>query len=619
VKLSKLILLTVTALVSAAAAEPRRVVFEGASSEHKWTLKELDSSLPSDWSAFKYLVVEMRASSPQRFQFRLYTPQGHATVGMHPYPGAKVRAALALDWFAKPPREGVDMAAVGNRSRPGYFVSFWGPYRPVNAIDAIGVVMDDPLNKPTLEILSVKLAKESPGDAVLEPLPLVDEFGQWISADYPGKAKSLEDLRRDWAREEKSLGKGEASLCKYGGLASTKAKATGFFRVEQIDGRWWFVDPDGHLFLSVGSDVMQPSMFTPIEGRKAFFRELPPASIDQPRWETEPSASFFSWNLQRRFGADWRAKWVDLTMRRMTDWGFNTVGNWSHESLWEAERKAYTIPLRDWLTKISYMGLPDVYSDEFVQVAETAAKEQCAALKDDPWLLGYFLANEPPWPNRESVVVDLILEGPDTPTQREVKRFLAEGDTPARRRAFVYRAFEKYIEVVNAAVRKYDPNHLNLGMRYGGHPPEEMSRAARAFDVYSINIYEYAPKREDIERAYKLAGKPVLVGEFHIGTPGRGLAAGLRQALDLKERGNAYRYYVEQAFAMPEFIGAHWFQWMDEPVTGRGDGENYNIGFVDITDRPYTDMVEAAKETHSRMYRVHGGKEPPFSQPAAVR
>ena len=44
--------------------------------------------------------------------------------------------------------------------------------------------------------------------------------------------------------------------CPYGGYKDTQAKATGFFRVEQIDGKWWFVDPDGHLFLSTGSNCI---------------------------------------------------------------------------------------------------------------------------------------------------------------------------------------------------------------------------------------------------------------------------------------------------------------------------------------------------------------------------
>ena len=65
---------------------------------------------------------------------------------------------------------------------------------------------------------------------------------------------------------------------------------------------------------------------------------------------------------------------------------------------------------------------------------------------------------------------------------------------------------------------------------------------------------------------------------------------------------------------MPGFIGAHWFTWRDEPVLGRMDGENYNIGFVDVTDRPYPELVEAAKATHRSLLEIHSGKIPPFSQ-----
>jgi hypothetical protein len=41
----------------------------------------------------------------------------------------------------------------------------------------------------------------------------------------------------------------------------------------------------------------------------------------------------------------------------------------------------------------------------------------------------------------------------------------------------------------------------------------------------------------------------------------------------------------------PAFIGSSWFQWVDQPCTGRMDGENYNIGLVDLTDRPYADLI----------------------------
>ena len=92
-----------------------------------------------------------------------------------------------------------------------------------------------------------------------------------------------------------------------------------------------------------------------------------------------------------------------------------------------------------------------------------------------------------------------------------------------------------------------------------------------------------------------MTGLPVIIGEFHFGVPGRGLAPGLAQTSNMEERAVAYRYYVENAAAHPALIGAHWFQWIDQPSTGRFDGENYNIGLVDVTDRPYPDMIKAIK------------------------
>ena len=69
---------------------------------------------------------------------------------------------------------------------------------------------------------------------------------------------------------------------------------------------------------------------------------------------------------------------------------------------------------------------------------------------------------------------------------------------------------------------------------------------------------------------------------------------------------------------MPAMVGAHWFQYMDEPATGRSDGENYNIGLVDVTDRPYEELVSGLKLTHHHLRAVHGGTERAFAQrPAA--
>ena len=596
-----------------APAAPQRVVFEGAESEHKWALKDLNPDLPADWTGYDFLVMELRASSPQRFFVTLYSSGVVQRRQMHPLANVWIRAAVPLAYYRRPNRAGFDLASVGKVPRNSFWISTGGVYGPLNAVDAIGVTMQSPLGKPTLEIRSVRLSKEDPGSDILDKKPVVDQFGQWIPADWAGKVRNLEQLNKEWAAEEAGLRAGDFGYCGYGGYRSTKAKATGFFRVEQVDGRWWFVDPDGHLFFSTSSTGMgSGGGDARLQGREDYYTALPPMEV-APAPGRRPQTGFYAWNLARRHGAESQTKWSDLAIRRMESWGLNTIGNWSDLRLWEAHKKAYVVNLRGWGMETGYMGMPDVFSDEFPKIADKAAAEQCAPRKNDPYLLGYFIANEPPWPGRESLVVDIILERPPSAIQREAKAFLARGDTPERRKEFVYRAFDKFLEAINAAIRRHDPNHLNLGLRFGGGvPPAEMLRASQAFDVYSMNVYATSVNPKVMEEIYRVTGRPIIVGEFHFGVPGQGLAAGLVQVRDQAERGVAYRYYVEQAAAFPAFIGSSWFQWVDQPTTGRNDGENYNIGLVDVTDRPYRELIEAMKTTHRRLQGVHAGKTAPF-------
>jgi hypothetical protein len=604
----------------APAAMPQRVVFDGASpSEHKWTLKDLDPALPSDWSPYNFLVLEMKASSPQRFELAFYSDEKSQRRQMQPFAGVWIRAAVPLQYYRTPKKTGMDLASLGKVPSNTFWISTGGAMGPLNAVDAIAVNMRNPAGKPTLEIRSIKLAKDDPGSDVLDRKPVVDQFGQWIPADWPGKVISLDQLKRSWAEEDRALEAGGTfGWCKYGGYRETKAKATGFFRVEEVGGRWWFVDPDGHLFFSTSSTGMGAgSGEARLKGREDYYAATPPVDAAGGR---RGLTGFFGWNILRRVGEEHKDGWVDLDLKRMESWGLNTIGNWSDPRLWDAHHKAYVVNLRGWGMESGYMGMPDVYSAEFPKIVDASAAQQCASRKDDPYLLGYFIANEPPWPGRESLVVEVILERPPSAIQAEAKKFLADGDTPERRKQFIYRAYDRFLKVVNGAIRKHDPNHLNLGLRFGGGlPPAEMLKASAAFDVYSMNVYSTQVNQKTMEEIYRVTGRPIIVGEFHFGVPGRGLAPGLVQVRDQAERGVAYRYYVEQAASFPAFIGSSWFQWVDQPNTGRFDGENYNIGLVDVTDRPYPELIEAIKTTSRRLLAVHGGKAAPFDTTAKTQ
>ena len=482
-------------------------------------------------------------------------------------------ASLPVKFFVGKDQFGTDLASANNRRTNSYWYSIWGPFGEINSIEAIAFAMEYPINNPTIEIRSMHLSKQDEGSEFLEKLPVLDEFNQWAHADWPGKIKSKEQLAKELADEEKTWeNSAEFNYGKFGGYKNTQVKATGFFRVEQLDGKWWFVDPEGHLFLSTGSNGAGAG-FGARAGTQSAARPSTGATV------------------------------VDRITPRLKSWGLTTGGS----------DMPYTAMMRWQRTPGSFLGLPDAYSDEFASSVDQSAKAQCLPNRDDPYLVGYFIGNEPAFDGRETDVVDMILAGPNTATQNKCKEFLASGDTPERRKEFVVKTFEKYLDLAIAAIKKYDPNHLTLGIRFGGEVSDALLRTGSKFDVCSINIYEYEPMWQ-IQRTNRYTGRPVLLGEFHIGVPANGLGAGLVQAKDQKERGKAYRYYIEQSASLSSFIGAYWFQWRDEPVLGRMDGENYNIGFVDVNDRPYKELVEATKATNKRLYEVHAGKIRPFNE-----
>ena len=81
------------------------------------------------------------------------------------------------------------------------------------------------------------------------------------------------------------------------------------------------------------------------------------------------------------------------------------------------------------------------------------------------------------------------------------------------------------------------------------------------------------------------------------------LHTGLVETSDQAARATAYRNYVRGALANPAIVGTHWFQFCDQAVTGRGDGENYQIGLLDVCDTPYAETIEACREIGAEMYR----------------
>ena len=88
---------------------------------------------------------------------------------------------------------------------------------------------------------------------------------------------------------------------KWGGWADgPQLEATGGFRTTKWNGKWWIVDPDGHLWWSHGPVRVTPSCATTaLDGHEDWFARLPA--------KDEPESEFYSTRDQLLF--PYYARW----------------------------------------------------------------------------------------------------------------------------------------------------------------------------------------------------------------------------------------------------------------------------------------------------------------------
>lgn len=217
----------------------------------KIALKDINPDLPTDWTGYNYVVVEFRVSTSQRFFLGFTTAHGYDEVRIHSYvPGQWNRLAIPMIYYSQPPASAIDMAATYNKPRYTGWINLGGNVGPMTQVDSIGARMRAPIGQQRIEIRNVTLSVDDPGDAYLGKRPAVDEFGQSNLIKWPGKVTSLKQLRKLWQAEENEDVSSEQlyGYSRYGGYQAHRYdQGTGYFRTALVDGKWWFVDPEGYL------------------------------------------------------------------------------------------------------------------------------------------------------------------------------------------------------------------------------------------------------------------------------------------------------------------------------------------------------------------------------------
>lgn len=471
----------------------------------------------------------------------------------------------------------------------------------------------------------------------------LDEFGQNSKGTWAGKVSSIEELRQFDKREVSDIsclptGSERDQFMAWNAQPAAKRKATGFFRTEEIDGRWWLIAPNGNLFYSTGLDCVGLGLSARLDqSTRKHYTWLPEVQGEFSSAIGQGTVNFYRCNLIRKWGNEGLEKrFVERTLERMKSWGFTSLGNWSDERLQAAGKIPYTsMGPPTWSLKVPYIAgdICDVFDGNFKSEAHRVA-QSLKRSKDDAWLIGYFLDNELPW---YSLVPSLQELKPDAPARRvwlgmlkekykdihslnqawhaharsfetlecpydDAANAVAKSDMAAYRATFADRFYGIWCEAMKAA----DPHHLILGSRHADRYPEVIAACGKYSDVVSFNQYSVSFDRKKFDGYYKLCRKPFLIGEYAFDSLDAGLLAAFVPVANQQERGRCYEQFSNAVADTSYFVGAHYFQYIDEPVTGRTpDKENSFNGFVSVVDVPYSYLVKAAQSVNSRIYDRH--------------
>ncbi len=507
------------------------------------------------------------------------------------------------------------------------------------------------------------VAAESEPPLIAHPvLPegkLLDDMGQSTLHEWPAKTKSVQECNARIQRqlEDAPRQRFPETFSRWGGCKSRRlTQGSGFFGVKKDGGRWWLVDPDGYAFWSAGADCVRLDSiagYSLLEDSLSWLPEDDPDYEDCFESRSSPTIgelklmSYQAANMIRAVGVDnWRQKWADIALGQMKRMRFNTVANWSEWEFARAAQFPYVRPMsfRGSRIKTVYRDFPDVFDPNF----ETDAADYASTLsgtRDDPAFIGYFLMNEPTWGfSSELPAAGMLWNTPECATRKALADWLRgkysddatlsaawKIDTTLDRVAggawdkiltseanadleqFSVQMATRYFQTISEACRKVDPNHLNLGMRWAGVPPMWAVEGMKSFDVFSMNCYREHVPRDVTDRIHDLLAMPVVIGEWHFGALDVGMpASGIGHVENQTERGKAYRVYLEDAAANPNCVGVHWFTLSEQSALGRFDGENYQIGFLDVCFRPYEEMSDAAIASHEQVYDVAAGNIKPY-------
>jgi hypothetical protein len=396
-----------------------------------------------------------------------------------------------------------------------------------------------------------------------------------------------------------------------------------YFRLEQSEGTWWLVDPDGRPFYSTGTDIY--SVPKDEAGRRRILDIL-----------------------------------ADL--RRA---GFNSLGGWSSVSSWgpvlddmmrqgqvppvlfrslqagtmRAEFDCLAVP--GGKTAPAEHGFADPFDPRYEEALRRRVRDDARDIKGKPWFGAWFADNEIRFedlyrrvasPHCAAALAAFLYRKYDG----DIGRLNGAWDThfssfddlgahrpdPVLREGPVYRDFRefsreivrKHVDVTLRVIQQEDPGHLVFSQRFmlsGMCEALDYLDLFAAYDGIAVNLYpcNQRPGLSEAEKAvlrtvHEKTGRPILLTEWSVPALDSGLYENPDRldwsweqvVLDQKERAAQAAQVAADHYNLPFVVGSHWFTLRDFDNEKR----QANRGLYRSGGEPWPALMEALGRVQSR-------------------
>ncbi|MBM4091337.1 MAG: hypothetical protein FJ276_18225 [Planctomycetes bacterium] len=370
----------------------------------------------------------------------------------------------------------------------------------------------------------------------------------------------------------------------YGGVTSLAGTETGWFHIEEIAGRWYFVTPAGHAFFSLGATHAVECM-------------------------RQDELNLF----ETKYGRS-EERLAEFFLARFKDWSYNSSGYGPLPTM--EKRIPYVATIWTEGPRSFSAGDKSRFTDIFDPLVQERlrgrVREATAGHADNRFCLGYVFVDLPVWhpkPRRGESYCDFIRSlDASAPGRKAYQDFVAQCQVESRPvddEAFLNQIADVYYTCVVGELRKADPNHLVLGDRLMALPewtPDSiLVTASRYVDVISFQpMGTRTLLRDYIDHVHALTGKPVLLADTNTMTE-RPQENQVDTTQYERSAGEHTMEYYLNAASSTACIGIHRCTVRDYQPW---NPQYHRRGLLKADDTPYPILVDYTRRTNQMVYEL---------------